>query len=179
MINRRSQLSPAQLPDPDIPWHRISLGRWGGGSHRPPLLPYFCPLLLAQGIMGCTVAASGLYWSSAHRSLSQPFAFTWAGLLQGECVQKLRRVLGLKNQPCCNLTFSLWQLQRSGRQTSDKKTPWKGVCASCLHQMLPSAFCLSLLQVRCALSGGPRALAKAAKPITGWEHCRNKNLRTV
>lgn len=58
-LNPGRQLSPAELPYPDIPWHRISSGRGGGGTRRPPPLPYICHLLLAQSIMGCTVADSG------------------------------------------------------------------------------------------------------------------------
>lgn len=32
-LNPGRQLSPAELPYPDIPWHRISSGRGGGGGH--------------------------------------------------------------------------------------------------------------------------------------------------
>lgn len=78
--------------------------------------------------------------SPLHR-LSQHFASAWVGLLQGEYVQRL----GLENQPlpvpahCCKLTFSLWQLRRSGRQTGDQSHLGRGASAGCVHQTLPSA----------------------------------------
>lgn len=113
-LNPGRQLSPAELPYPDIPWHRISSGRGGGGTHAGHLL---CPTFVtccshkalwdvrwqtpATPVCRLAAAASGLCWCPAFpcppplRSRSQPFAFSWVGLLQGVYVQRL----GLENQP--------------------------------------------------------------------------------
>lgn len=138
--NPRRQLSPAQLPYPNIPWHRITLGIEGWG-HRPPPLPYICHMLLAQSIMGCTVADSSYAfflpccWDGIRLVLtpssppcppllspSQTFAMVFHMVWPPtKYVQRLGLVLGLENQPlsvpvaCCKLTLNLWQLWRWGK----------------------------------------------------------------
>lgn len=125
-LNPGRQLSPAQLPYPDIPWHRISLG---GESHATsPALHLslasckkhygiygVIPTMSAAGLSAET--ASGLCWSShAPQNTASPsfFPSTWVGFPQGEVMQKQCFVLGLKKQPfpvpsaCYKLTLCLW-----------------------------------------------------------------------
>ena len=105
-LNPGRQLSPAQLPYPDIPWHRISLGRGGSSQATSSVLHLSLAACTKHyGMYGgrlqlCLSPASLLRRRQACagpqlspvprlRSRSQPFASAWLGLPQGKYVQRL------------------------------------------------------------------------------------------
>lgn len=148
-LNPGRQLSPAQLPYSDIPWHRISLEAGGGVARHPPALH----LLLASctkhygmyGVGPHYVCPPPRRWNSIRLLLappcpplysqSRPFPSMWAGLPQSEVLRKLGIVLGLKNlspQPVANWHFACGscEIRQANRW---QKPPWKRESVDYMH----------------------------------------------